>query len=137
MNTETDELHATTWRLVAFGRREAPQPTLAGSEITRTFTGNHVGGSAGCNTYSGGYTLEGDRLTIRGPISTRKMCSAPAGVMEQEYTYLQALSTTQTCNLQDSILDSIPEIVYDGGESLCRFEATASEGRGDTAQWPM
>jgi len=132
-NTGANTLAGSAWRLVAFGPHEAPQPVLAGSAITLTFTADRVGGSASCNTYFGGYTLSGEKLAIHGPASTRKFCVEPAGVMEQEYNYLQALSTAQSCTAHDDTL----EIVCDGGKSVCRYEADASAQQGDAAPMPI
>ena len=128
-------LVGSAWRLVAFGPREALQPALAGSAITLTFTFDRIGGSAGCNSYFGGYTLVGGKLTIQGPASTRKMCLEPAGVMEQEYRYLQALSTARNCALQDGVL----EIAYDNGASVCRYtvDERAQQDNAATAPMPM
>ena len=129
-STGAVSLAGSAWRLVAIGPREAPHPPLAASKITLTFTADRVGGSASCNTYSGDYTLEAGKLAIRGPISTRMLCPAPEGLMEQEYRYLQALSTAQACKLEGGVL----ELLSDGGQSVCRFEADAGQQQGDGAQ---
>jgi heat shock protein HslJ len=52
-----------------------------------------VSGSAGCNTFTGTYTVDGDKLTIGPLASTRKFCS-PQEVMDQEAGYLAALSSS-------------------------------------------
>ncbi len=67
------------------------QPLLPDSLITIEFTADgQVNGSAGCNSYFGNYTLDGDSL-ITGPIgSTQMWCE---GYMDQESAFLQALQT--------------------------------------------
>ncbi len=52
-----------------------------------------VSGSSGCNTFTGSYTVDGDKLTIGPLASTRKFCS-PDEVMTQEADYLAALGSS-------------------------------------------
>ena len=69
------------------------QPILEDTEITialnpdRTFEG-----SAGCNTYSGTYTRQGEGIGFNVQAVSRMACGAPAGVMEQEAAYLALLA---------------------------------------------
>jgi heat shock protein HslJ len=81
------------WRVTGINNgKQAVASVIAGSELTAAFgTDGTVSGSAGCNTYSAGYTLEGDVLTVKPAASTRKLCESPAGVMEQEPAFLHAL----------------------------------------------
>ncbi len=51
---------------------------------------NTLSGAAGCNSYSGTYVLEGDSLTIPGPLATTMMACA-AEVMAQETVFLTNL----------------------------------------------
>ena len=64
---------------------------IEGTEATAKFgEDGTVTGSSGCNTYNTSYQVGGRNITI-GPIAiTQKMCSEPAGVMDQEAKYLQA-----------------------------------------------
>jgi len=67
---------------------------LAGTTLTATFTADSVFGSSGCNTYNGGYKLDGDKVTI-GPLSsTMKACDQ--AIMDQETQFLAALQTPAT-----------------------------------------
>ncbi|BCL76176.1 hypothetical protein JHS3_19120 [Jeongeupia sp. HS-3] len=52
-----------------------------------------ISGSAGCNRYSGQYTLNGDALTI-GKVATTRMACAPAA-MKQETAFLKLLNQVQ------------------------------------------
>jgi heat shock protein HslJ len=71
---------------------QAVTSVIAGSTVTATFGADGtVSGSAGCNGYSATYTLSGSDLRVTPPTSTRKLCDQPAGVMEQETTFLAAL----------------------------------------------
>lgn len=72
------------------------QPLEAGTGISAQFTADgNVGGSAGCNRYSGTYTVSGNIITFSSPIaSTMMMCEQP--VMDQEAAYFKALGEAQT-----------------------------------------
>jgi heat shock protein HslJ len=71
-------------------------PVLPGTEVTATFQGGVVSGSAGCNTYTAGYARAGgpDALRVGPPATTQMACAEPPGVMEQEAAYLAALQRT-------------------------------------------
>jgi heat shock protein HslJ len=69
--------------------------TIGGTTVTATFADGKVTGSAGCNTYTGTYSLDGDKLNIAGLTvtdETKKTCDSPAGIMDQEATYLANLA---------------------------------------------
>lgn len=79
---------------------------LPGSNITAEFTAEgRVSGSAGCNSYSGGYELEGTSIVFSPISSTRKMCAEPAGIMEQEILFLQALEKSDTYSITEGCLE--------------------------------
>jgi heat shock protein HslJ len=89
-------LEGTPWLAVFYAGPDGRlRPVLLDTEVTATFQGGRVSGSAGCNTYTAGYTLGPDAgaLHIDQPASTRMFCAEPAGVMEQEGAYLAALPT--------------------------------------------
>ncbi len=56
-----DALDGPSWTLVAYGPIDATIPTAGDSLI---FAGGRVSGQVGCNTVSGGYSVDGDRLTF-------------------------------------------------------------------------
>jgi heat shock protein HslJ len=67
------------------------------SEVTALFGADGtVSGTSGCNTYSGGYTIDGDTLAISQLINTQMACDSPEGVMDQESVYLAALQSSVT-----------------------------------------
>ncbi len=72
------------------------QELLPGSNITALFTTDgKVGGSSGCNRYSGSYTSSGNSLEITSPLaSTMMACSQE--LMDQESAYLTALAEVKT-----------------------------------------
>lgn len=65
---------------------------LPNTQVTLTFQGGSVGGSAGCNSYGGTCTLSGSALTV-GPLAVTEMYCTDPGVMEQEGDYLAALNS--------------------------------------------
>ncbi|MCX7852433.1 MAG: META domain-containing protein [Caldilineales bacterium] len=91
-------LTGTTWVLSYYHNgAEALVSSLAETQITLVFgEDGQVSGSAGCNTYQAPYQVEGANLTIAAPATTRMMCAEPAGIMEQENAYLQALTRAAT-----------------------------------------
>lgn len=58
-----------------------------------------AGGFAGCNNWFASYVLQGDKLELDNIATTRKLC-APS-LMEQEQSYLEALSQVQRWDFND------------------------------------
>lgn len=97
---------------------------VAGSQITATFGDDGtLSGTAGCNSYSTGYTLDGANISIGPAASTRMFCGEPEGVMEQEAAYLAALETAATYSISG---DSLELRTADGALAVS-FVATAPE----------
>ena len=82
------------FNLVSYGPEGAAQSLIEGTQITATFSGGTVSGSAGCNDYNGTVTPVADYFTISAITTTLQECAEPAGVMEQEQAYLAALEGT-------------------------------------------
>jgi len=77
------------WVLVGMG----DAPPLADVPVTAVFDGGTVAGSAGCNTYSAGYSGNGDSptsLRFSAIATTRMACAGPR--MDQERSYLSRLA---------------------------------------------
>ena len=72
------------------------QPPVDGRGISAQFTADgKVSGSAGCNQYSGKYTVSGSNITFDPSIATTMMaCSQP--IMDQESAYLKMLGEAKT-----------------------------------------
>lgn len=84
--------------------REAVVGILEDTQITAVFDAEgKVGGSAGCNRYFAGYTVDGASIAIEPPASTRKMC--PEAIMQQEQAYLAMLPTAATFSIQGDELE--------------------------------
>jgi len=87
-------LTGTMWSLNSFvdvqGQVWSP---VATNPISLQFTDDgKVNGKAGCNNYSGAYTVTGNNINISGFAVTQMYCGEP-GVMDRETTYLAILPT--------------------------------------------
>jgi len=100
-------LKGITWQATVYNNgRGAAVSLIDGSEITAIFgTDGVLSGSAGCNHYRAAYVTEGSSIAIQAPAATRKTCSDPKGVMQQESEYLKALTTAATYRIQGQQLE--------------------------------
>jgi heat shock protein HslJ len=94
--TDPAELSGQPWELTTLVSNEAASSLLADSAITLEFDSaeGQLFGSAGCNNYNAGYSLDGERLTI-GPAASTRMYCEPEGLMEQEGQYLSWLEEVE------------------------------------------
>jgi heat shock protein HslJ len=92
---QSQELTGTSWRVIGYNNgKQAVVSVLAGMQLTMAFAADgRVSGSAGCNNYTGTYTASGSSLRFGPAATTRKMCTQPAGIMEQEQQFLEALES--------------------------------------------
>ncbi len=96
----SNPLAGTSWSLIAMSTGQTPVP---GTAITLFFENNErLGGNAGCNQYSGVYTVSGRTLLIRGIGSSFQTCGAE--IDQVEAAYLQALQTTASYHLDNATL---------------------------------
>lgn len=94
-------LEGTAWTAETYNNGRGGVLTLIeGTAITARFEGGRVAGSAGCNSYSAPYALNGNTVEIRPAISTLMACVAPPGRMEQERDYLAAIATARTYRIE-------------------------------------
>ncbi len=107
-------LEGTAWQLETFITGETARSTLAGTTITAVFTGGKVGGSAGCNQYSAGYTLAGETLAVGEIITTKIACDAT--IMVQEEEFLNALQVANRLTIEGREL----ELASPGGALVFR-----------------
>jgi heat shock protein HslJ len=71
-------LEGTLWRLTEYlGPDGNAVPVPEAISASATFADGTVSGTAGCNDYTGGYTVDGDKLTI-GPLAATKKACGPA-----------------------------------------------------------
>ena len=111
------QLIGTLWVLTAYGDANNPTPSQPGVTTTALFSvDGTVSGSAGCNQYSAGFTVQDGQISVTTPTSTMMACETG---MEQEYTYLTALENAETY----SILGATLEITYGGGAGVLHYSA--------------
>jgi heat shock protein HslJ len=102
-------LEGTPWRLDGITTGfEAVSSVLAGTEITALFEDGTVSGNGGCNTYSGGYTVDGDGIEI-GPLASTAMACADPAVGTQESAYFAALGRAASFGIEGSTLTLLDE----------------------------
>jgi heat shock protein HslJ len=101
------ELGGTSWIATGCNNgRQAVVSIVIGSKLTADFSiDGKLSGSAGCNNYIATYEASGKNLKIGTAASTRKSCSDPAGLMEQEMQFLKALQAAATYHLEGNQLN--------------------------------
>jgi len=108
---EPKSLTGNLWRVISYNNgQEAVVSVIIGTEITAYFDQDDtLSGSAGCNNYSAGYEVDGEKITIGPAITTRMFCNDPEGIMDQEAQYLAALDMVSAYQFEDDglvLLDS-------------------------------
>jgi len=104
---QSQALAGTSWRAVSYNNgKRAVVSVISGTRLTAVFDKDgNMSGSAGCNTYSGAVSAKPPSIRI-GPLSaTRKACSSPSGVMEQESEYLTAVQSAARYSVQGGKLE--------------------------------
>jgi heat shock protein HslJ len=119
------ELTGRTWRLTHFDNGMGKiMPVVDGTTVTAYF--DHEGflrGSAGCNAYATTCRADNGMLDIGIVDVTQMFCSRPAGIMQQEGTYLSMLEQADSYEVDDNHL-----IIRDkDGDTILIFESERSE----------
>ncbi len=94
------DLEGTTWVLDLYVN-SAGQPTglQPDTQITVLFADGQLGGDAGCNSYTGQYTIDGAKIAIGVGAMTMMYCG-PEEVMEQEQEYMAALGSSASYHIE-------------------------------------
>jgi len=90
---------------------------LPRSTTTALFQATQVTGIAGCNNYSASYQATRNKLSFGPVATTRKACSTPLGIMQQENAFLAALDSTASYKLKNNSL----EMLDSKGKTLLTF----------------
>ncbi len=91
------------WTLQSGTVDGADIPIVADHPITLTFEAdNAIAGSAACNSYFGGYTLEGSDISFTDMGSTMMACEPE--VMDLESMYLDAMAKVDSFTATDDTL---------------------------------
>jgi heat shock protein HslJ len=97
-----DALNGTAWTLISIDN----SPPIGSAAVTVEFTGGQIGGSSGCNSFSGSYKVQGGKITTDAIAMTLMACADPR-LMEQEQTYLGYLQNTPTFKISAGQLQII------------------------------
>lgn len=104
----------TYWR--AIDLYDVPvDPGSDGKEIHFKLLGDRATGFAGCNNFSGGYTLSGNQVAIGPLAATRMMC---ADTMQTESQFFRAMDSTTRFLVYGDILTLFADEM-----AVARFEA--------------
>ncbi|MBN1370106.1 MAG: META domain-containing protein [Dehalococcoidaceae bacterium] len=100
-STPATGLENTAWELEAYGNASGPAFLIPGTRITLTFDPDLTSGSgsAGCNSYGAHVLVEGSKITFSEIYQTEMYCLDPAGIMDQENSYLELLGAAKTYSL--------------------------------------
>ena len=110
-------LDGTSWTLI----RLLDKDLIPNTKATLTFEGDQIGGTASCNRYFGGVTIEDDSLTVGMVGSTEMWCGEPEGLMNQETDYLKALGSVARYSVENDKLT-----LFDAdGQALLVFAPSA------------
>ena len=92
------ELAGTKWVLIKYLSPGGAVFTVPASVTpTAEFTADTMSGRSGCNTFSAGYTLDGDNFAVTGLSSTMMACEEPMATVET--AYLQGLAVVDKAAL--------------------------------------
>lgn len=106
-------LENTLWRATGVNNGRGGVVSSATTErISAEFVDGIISGSAGCNSYTGGYVVDGESIEIGQLVSTEMFCDDDE-LMAQEAEYLQALEKAEAYSIRDDSLE-----LRDGGGSL-------------------
>lgn len=104
---QSQSLAGSRWSVTGFNNgRQAVTSPLTGTALSLDFAAaGRLSGSAGCNRYTATAQLSGETIRIGPPAATRRLCSQPPGVMEQEQQFLRALPTAATARQEGTRLE--------------------------------
>ena len=104
-STSTPKLENTTWKLQSYGQPGNLKSALPDTEVTALFDSakGRVAGSAGVNTYGGGYELKDNKLAIPGPLASTRM-AGPQPLMDQETEFLKLFQVAESYQIKDGQL---------------------------------
>ena len=117
----------TEWMLTSFGVGDVGNPLITGTTITLKFgSDGRARGSGGCNSFSGNYSVSGNKVSFSPVISTRRAC-VNAEMNQQEQRFLRALGSAETFKLSGISL----VIFHDDGRNRLIFDSTLTSEPAD------
>lgn len=102
-----DDLAGTTWLVTGYnnGREAVVSPLLDADIIINLDDANLISGNAGCNDFFAQVQATDGVIEIDSVGSTRRLCSTPAGVMEQEAEFFAALESAATYTIDGDFIE--------------------------------
>ena len=85
---DVTDLEGVRWILTSYGSPVSPQAVLENAQVTARFNSGtkELRGNSGCNTYSVGYEIEGNTISLDNLIVVTEMwCGDEIGDLEAEY----------------------------------------------------
>jgi len=113
LSTDQQALAGTQWALVSFAQ---------GVGTLYFETDGHVSGFGACNSYTGSYQVQGDRISFTQINSTKPACS-DTQLRIEEIKFFSALQTATRFRLTSKQLS----VYYDGGRSILEFKRMNDE----------
>lgn len=95
-------LVGTVWQLTTFVSGDVANSLLNDTQITLEFADGQVRGTAGCNQYTGAYTLSDSAIKVGDVVSTKMACSDE--IMKQEFSFVEALQDAKTLSIEGNQL---------------------------------
>ena len=104
---QSTSLAGTSWKVLAVNNgKQAVVSVIPGTTLTVEFGRNDdVSGSAGCNHYQGTVQTALPRIAFGPLAATKKFCTTPVGVMDQEAAFLAALERAATAQIDGGRLE--------------------------------
>lgn len=123
------ELPETLWTLTSLNGAIID----TGATITLSFIDGQTPGNTGCNGYGSDYTASADGNLSFGEIEmTEIYCNEPAGIMDLESSYIDALNEIERYHLTDTRL----KLANAGGEVILIFTSRDRSNLNDTS-WTL
>jgi heat shock protein HslJ len=109
-----------SWVLVGGSSEGQEVPILDDWPITLEIDGDHISGTAACNSYGGDVTIDNGTFETTGLFQTEMACM-PEEVMDSERIYLTAMAVVDTAAREDE------RLVLSGPDTELVFEPGGSE----------
>lgn len=85
MPAPTATIAGPTWKLVGLPGHDSSALGAAKRPVTARFEGGRISGFSGCNRFTGGYTVDRDRLVIGKLAGTMMACPGPEMTLESAF----------------------------------------------------
>ena len=97
----------TNWNIINFNNgNQAVTSLLPDTHANVSFgSDGQMNGNAGCNNFSGSYSVNGNSISVGQPASQRVSCADPEGIMDQEAQILAALQSASTFTVSGNQLE--------------------------------